>query len=116
MILAAVLLAALVAHLLGGNFALLTMPRELYGLLLALLFLLGLLVLVRLGDGRTWTLVGMVVAVHLPILHLTGPHYWYWPAAFWALLHARLLSLAWQRLEEVMRRPPFAAAPAPLPS
>ena len=42
-------------------------------------------------------LAGMVLAVHLPVLHLKGPHYLYWPAAFWSLLSAALLGEAWRQ-------------------
>ncbi|MDH7569058.1 MAG: hypothetical protein QHJ73_05675, partial [Armatimonadota bacterium] len=36
-------------------------------------------------------LVGCVLAANLPILHVGGVHYLYWPAAFWGLLYAAIL-------------------------
>lgn len=110
MILTALLVPGLVAQILGGHFALVTIPREIYGLLVALLMPLGIIVLLRLGTRLSWYLLGMVLAVHLPILHVLGPHYWYWPAAFWGLFGACLASLAGERLAWVIRRPPFAAS------
>ena len=48
-----------------------------------------------------WMLAVMLLVVHLPILHLQGPHYLYWPAAFWGMLDAVLVWQAarqWQKL------------------
>jgi len=110
MILAALLLPGIVAQVMRGNFALVTIPRDLYGLCTVFMASLGLLALVRLGTRQAWLLLGMVVAVHVPIIHVIGPHYWYWPAAFWGLFSACLLSLAAGRMAEVAGKPPFAAA------
>jgi len=93
----------LMAQALNGNFALVVIPRDFAALLLALLFVGGLVVLIRSRSTVAWMLAGMVVAVHLPILFLRGPHYLYWPAAFWGMLSACLVILAydqWQALEQ----------------
>jgi hypothetical protein len=110
MILAALLLPGIVAQIVAGNFALVTIPREAYGLFVAFLMLVGLIVLIRLGTGLAWVLLAMVLAVHLPVIHVVGPHYWYWPAAFWGVFGACLASLAAERLAVIVRQPPFATA------
>lgn len=79
------------AQLLAGNFAVVTIPRELGAIGVVALLLLGLVVLGHVREGATWALLGMVAAVHLPILQVKGPHYMYWPSAFWALFNAALL-------------------------
>jgi hypothetical protein len=33
----------------------------------------------------TLPLLAGVVIVHLPVLHVTGPHYYYWPVAWWSM-------------------------------
>lgn len=87
--------ALLMAQLIGGVFAYLFLPIQAYYLLLAILLLGGLAVLVRSRCALNWTLVGMLLAVHLPILQVKGPHYLYWPALFWSLLSAALALSAW---------------------
>lgn len=39
----------------------------------------------------TLPLLASLVAVHLPILHVTGPHYHYWPTAWWAMFDTTIL-------------------------
>jgi hypothetical protein len=39
----------------------------------------------------------MAVVVHLPLLWMWGPHYFYWPAALWALFNAGLWQYALDR-------------------
>lgn len=109
MVLVGLLLPGIVAQGMEGNFALVTIPRELYGLCTVVMATLGVLTLVRLGTRQAWLLLGMVGAVHVPIIHVIGPHYWYWPAAFWGMFSACLVSLAGGRMAEVARKPPFAA-------
>ena len=64
------------------------------------------------GAEVYWVIVAAVLAaVHLPILHISGPHCLYWPAAFWGALNASLMALgceqaralraaAWQQTTE----------------
>ncbi|MCX7598773.1 MAG: hypothetical protein N2512_07870 [Armatimonadetes bacterium] len=92
-ILVALLVSAGLAQLLGGNFALITVPREIAAIATVTIFFLGLAVLAHARSGPTWPLLGMVIAIHLPILHVLGPHYMYWPAAFWALFNASLIGV-----------------------
>ena len=61
--------------------------------------LLGLAVLAHVRGGVVWPLLALVVAVHIPILHVQGPHYMYWPAAFWGLFNASLVQWAWCRVK-----------------
>ena len=37
-----------------------------------------------------YLLLAMTLAVHVPLLWVWGPHYFYWPAAFGALFNAGL--------------------------
>lgn len=109
MIVAGLVIPLLAAQYVGGNVALVTIPREFYGLVVSFVMVVGVIALVRLGTRLTWTLLGMVYAVHLPILHVIGPHYWYWPAAFWGLFSASLLSRVVEHTRQVLRQPPFVA-------
>lgn len=95
--LALVVGAGALAQVVGGNFALITIPQDLAGVGTVALFVLGLVVLCHVRSALPWTLLGMVGAVHLPILHVQGPHYMYWPSAFWSLYHAALLQWIWER-------------------
>ena len=81
----------LMCQLLGFNFTDFTLPKPLGVLALSLVFWGGLVVLGRSRSRLNWTLVAMVAVVHVPILHVIGPHYQYWPAAFWSLLGVALL-------------------------
>lgn len=115
LILVAVLGAAGLAHLLGDNFALITVPREIAAIVTVTIFFLGLLVLAHARGGPTWPLLGMVIAIHLPILHVLGPHYMYWPAAFWGLFNASLIGVVAEmkaagRLQWNFRQPPMRSA------
>jgi len=87
--------AGVVAQLLEGNFAILTVPREMAAIGTMTLFILGVAALLHVRRGLTWPLLALVAAVHLPILHVQGPHYLYWPAAFWGLFNASLLQFVW---------------------
>lgn len=91
--------AGAIAQWLYGNFAVITIPGELLAIGRLTLFALGLMVLVHTNRGPTWTLLGMLAAIHLPVLHVQGPHYFYWPAAFWGLFNASLVLHVWQRSE-----------------
>ncbi len=101
------LLAALLsAQLVGGNFGRLIVVEELAGLGLTILFVGGAIVAFAARSRLAWMLAGLVVAVHLPILHVSGPHYLYWPAAFWGVLNAVLLVLAYDQWRAVRGVPP----------
>ncbi len=91
----------LMCQVVGYNFTAFTIPGELWPWALSLLAWGGLLVLLQSRSWLNWTLTAMVVVVHMPIMHVIGPHYQYWPAAFWSLLSAALLLSAgdwWQAL------------------
>ena len=104
--------AGLIAEFMGGNFALITIPGELAAIGVVTLMALGIIVLLHARCGPVWPLLAMTLAVHLPVLHVQGPHYMYWPAAFWGLFNASLLQEAWRRLKrEGEVRPPGAAPP-----
>jgi hypothetical protein len=96
LVLGVLLGSGLLAQLLTGNFATITIPREMGAIGIVTLFLLGLAVLAHVRTGPAWLLLGMVAAVHLPILQVKGPHYMYWPSAFWALFNASLVQHVWE--------------------
>lgn len=114
LILAMVLVSGLLAEFVGGNFALVTLPDELVALGTLTLFTLGLIVLVLAPVAWVWLLLAMAVVVHLPLLWVWGPHYFYWPAAFWGLFNAGLWhhvllrhqrgELQWKRMRTEERR------------
>ncbi len=86
------------AQFIGGTFGLLTIADVLGRLGTMLLFWGGLFLIVLVRDrGVSVALVVAVVATCIPVLNRMGPHYWYWPLAFYALLNASLLN----RLYEV---------------
>jgi hypothetical protein len=88
--------SGLLAQLAKGNFAIITIPLELEAVGIDALFILGLVVLAHVRSGPAWLLLAMVAAVHLPILEVKGPHYMYWPSAFWGLFNASLVQYVWQ--------------------
>lgn len=100
LVLALLLISGLLAQLLGGNFALVTLPDQLGALGTLTLFVLGLLVLAHVRVAWPWLLLAMTLAVHAPLLWVWGPHYFYWPAAFWALFNAGLWHYVLLRAEE----------------
>lgn len=87
--------AGALAQALAGNFAIITVPREMAAIGTMTLFLLGIIVLLHVRSGPTWALLAMLAAIHVPILHVQGPHYLYWPAAFWGLVNASLVKYVW---------------------
>jgi len=97
LVLAMILGAGLIAQVLGGNFALITIPRTLGRLLSVTLFLAGFVALVQVRAPVTWYLLVMALGVIVPVLHVAGPHYHYWPAAFWAIFHASIILWLWER-------------------
>lgn len=99
----------LIAQIVGGNFALMTIPTQLGGLGTLTLFALGLIVLAHVREGWPWGLLAMALAVHIPLLSVWGPHYFYWPAAFWGLFNAGLWHWVLLRAENGTLR--WGAAP-----
>ncbi len=96
-ILGVVLWCLLRAQLVGGNFALTVIADQAAGVGLMILLCGGAVVLFRSHSPLAWSLAGLVAAVHLPILHVSGPHYLYWPAAFWGALNAVLAAGAYDQ-------------------
>ncbi|NSW58495.1 MAG: hypothetical protein HPY44_20995 [Armatimonadetes bacterium] len=115
-ILVSVVGAGALAQWLYGNFAVITIPSELLAIARLTLFALGLMVLIHTHRGPTWPLLGMLAAIHVPVLHVQGPHYFYWPAAFWGLFNASLLLHVWQRSEDGTIRWAARAGKAPSPA
>jgi hypothetical protein len=105
------------AQLFGASFAEFVLPKPLGILALSLLFWGGLAVLLRRRSRLRWTLAAMVALVHAPIMHVIGPHYLYWPAAFWSQLSVALLSGAadwWHMLGQPRRGEPASlGTPSP---
>jgi len=85
-------------QLFGGSFAMFSVAGPMLKLGTVLVFWGGLAVLVLVRDrGVSVALVVAMLAAFVPVLDRMGPHYWYWPLAFYALLNAGLLN----RLYEV---------------
>ncbi|MGQ9731421.1 MAG: hypothetical protein ACUVX8_09115 [Candidatus Zipacnadales bacterium] len=80
-------------HLLKGNIALPTFPVVAWPLL-RVIASAGALVIAWEARHRApaWVLFACVLIVHLPVLHVTGPHYYYWPVAWWAMFNAAVLA------------------------
>ncbi len=100
--------------LMMGNIALPTIP-PLTGWLLrvTLLFLSVVLAWEARGHAPTLPLLAGVVIVHLPILHVTGPHYYYWPVAWWSMYAAAVVVAVVTASSTAVARARGAAAPAP---
>ena len=80
-------------QLLAGNIALPTLPE--FAWLLGRIALTGLLLLLLWDQrrrGPALFLGACLLIVHLPVLHVTGPHYYYWPVAWWSMLSGALLA------------------------
>jgi hypothetical protein len=76
-------------QLLAGNIALPTLPEFAWLLVrITVTFVLPLLASEQRTRGPSLALLGCLLAVHLPILHVIGPHYYYWPVAWWSILNA----------------------------
>jgi len=79
-------------QIMAGNMALPTVMPQAWWLLRVVWFLVLLLLV---WDTRrrapTLPLLAGVVIVHLPISHVIGPHYYYWPVAWWSMLTAVIL-------------------------
>jgi hypothetical protein len=85
-------------QLFAGNFAQFSVIGPWLRLLPALLLWAGaaLLILSR-QRGASPALLAAVAFACIPVLNRSGPHYWYWPLAFYAVLNASLIN----RLYEV---------------
>jgi len=80
-------------QLFGGSFAMFTVAGPMLKLGTMLMFWGGLAVLVLVRDrGVSVALVVAMLAAFVPVINRMGPHYWYWPLAFYALLNAGLLN------------------------
>ncbi len=90
-----------VGQVVAGNFAQATIPEQMAAVGLMILLAGGAVVLIGSRSPLAWTLTGLVVAVHLPILHVSGPHYLYWPAALWGALNAVLLAVAYDQWRDL---------------
>ena len=104
MALGAIAWCGVAAQVLGGNFALITIPMQLGRLGLIALFVAGATLLLTRRRTLPWMLALWVAFIHAPVLHVWGPHYLYWPAAFWALLNTALLDEAITRAPTWARR------------
>ncbi len=91
LVLALVIGNGAIAQLLAGNFALITIPDQLADLGTLTLLALGIIVLAHVRELWVWGLLAIAVLVHLPLIGVWGPHYFYWPGAFWAIFHAGLV-------------------------
>ncbi len=84
-------------QLFAGNFAQYSVLGPWLRMLPALVFFAGLALLVLVRDrGVSPALVVAAAAACIPVLNRMGPHYWYWPLAFYALLNASLLERLWE--------------------
>jgi len=100
-------------QLLAGNIALPTLPE--FAWLLAritLTFVLFLLAFEQSKRGPSLALLGCLLAVHLPILHVMGPHYYYWPVAWWSMLNATVIAGLPGTLRAAKARVPTASPAA----
>jgi len=81
------------AQLLGGNIAFPTFGVFAVWLVrVTLLPVLLLLIWEQRQRGPALILLGCLVIVHLPVLHvLHGVHYYYWPVAWWSMLNAAVI-------------------------
>ncbi len=81
------------AQLIGGNFALITIGNEWSKLIVMGVFWSGLLVLALVRNrGVSLALFVAVLAACVPVINRIGPHYWYWPLAFWSLFSASIVN------------------------
>ena len=106
----------LAGQVFAGNFAQYSVLGPWLRMLPGLVFFAGLalLVLVR-NRGASPALVIAVAAACVPVLNRTGPHYWYWPLAFYALLNASLLERLWDVIRgrnEALLAPLFSTKPS----
>jgi hypothetical protein len=79
-------------QLMAGNLALPTLPEFAFwlGRVTVTLALLPLIWEQR-HRGPAVILAGCLLIVHLPVLHVFGPHYYYWPVAWWSMLNATVI-------------------------
>jgi hypothetical protein len=100
-------------QLMTGNMALATvMPQGWWLLRVTWFLVLLLLVWEARNRAPTLPLLAALVIVHLPILHVIGPHYYYWPVAWWSMLVAVVLLSLPGTLRAAAARSAGAASPA----
>ncbi len=104
----------------GGNVALLTVYIEASAVVRAAIVACGMAVAVLRPTRLVWTLVACAFSVELPALGVWGPHYFYWPNAFWSLVAATVLysaiDLAKERLERTRAEAGTKSPPTPSPN
>jgi len=101
-----------VAALVGGNIAQPTTKTDAWWLsriALTALFFSGAFVWRKRSPALM--LLGALVAVHLPIVHVTGPHYYYWVVAWWGAFNATVLWTVWCLVAEKRAARPVQAVP-----
>ena len=103
-------------QLFAGNFAQYSVLGPWLRMLPGLVLFAGLALLVLIRDrGASPALVVAAAAACIPVLNRMGPHYWYWPLAFYALLNASLLERLWEVIRgrnETLLVPIFPAKPS----
>jgi hypothetical protein len=109
LVLACLVWPLVIGGALTGNPAIATIPREMLILLRVAGVLVGLTLVLR-----TWRtepailfLVGLLIIAAGQVNRI-GPHYWYWPAAFWGLLDGAALNAAVNHLRRWRAGPPSA--------
>jgi len=99
--------------LMAGNVTLPTIwPFTWWLLRVMLLFLTLVVAWEARRRAPTLPLLAGVVIVHLPILHVTGPHYYYWPVAWWSMYGAVVVLAAVGALKAAATRAREAAGHA----
>lgn len=89
----------------GGNVALITIPAELWRVWRITSTFIALLIAIEArGRGPTLLLLASLLIIHLPVLHVTGPHYYYWPVAWWSMFNAAVMVSLWGTLKAAGER------------
>ena len=105
----------LAGQVFAGNFAQYTVLGPWVRMLPGLVLFAGLALLVLIRDrGVSPALVVAAAAACIPVLNRIGPHYWYWPLAFYAMLNASLLERLWEvatQRNAALLAPLFSAKP-----
>ncbi len=105
----------LCAGLFGGNPFLAIVPRDMAILGRMFLVYWGFaLALIAWPRQPALLLVACLFIVALPNINRIGPHYWYWPVAFWGLADGAALNAALSWLREWRSRRTVAPAPEPV--
>jgi hypothetical protein len=104
-------------QLMAGNAALPTVSLFAWFVARILAFMVALVIAWEARSrAPTLVLLACVPIVHLPVLHLVGAHYYYWPVAWWSMFAAGILvSLPGTLKAAAERARKDGAAPAPSP-